>query len=77
MTLSLKDHFIYEALICETRNLVLHDPLVASAAHLSFTLLFLGKVELLAPIALKHTQRLQNPLIKEYTINHIRDPIII
>ena len=23
------------------------------------------------------TQRLQNPLIKEYTLNHIRDPIII
>ena len=23
------------------------------------------------------TQSLQNPLIKEYTLNHIRDPIII
>ena len=23
------------------------------------------------------TQRLQNPIIKEYTLNHIRDPIII
>ena len=25
----------------------------------------------------KGTQNLQNPLIKEYTLNHIRDPIII
>ena len=25
----------------------------------------------------QHAQRLQSPLIKEYTLNHIRDPIII
>ena len=24
-----------------------------------------------------HSQTFQNPLIKEYTLNHIRDPIII
>ena len=35
------------------------------------------KVDIKTTLEGASTQRLQNPLIKEYTLNHIRDPIII